>query len=279
MPDVQKHSEAFNLYELPFTDMKYNVNVSHFIHHKIDIQNINAQLRTTPNHYIYIDTLSMNTAGGNINLSGYFNGSDSKNIYLKPILIAKNIDIDKLLFKFENFGQDYLASENLKGQLSTKIEGKIKVYPDFVPDLNNSDIQMDLEVLNGRLKNYNPLLALSDYFGDKNLRNIKFDTLQNHLDVKNGKIIIPKMTIESTLGHLEFSGSQDINKNIDYFIRIPWKTIRKATKYKLLNSKKNSVKIEQEDKIVEVDKNKKTRYLNLKVKGTLEDYKISMGKK
>ncbi len=277
--DTEKHLESFNLYELPFTNMKYNVNISHFINHRVDIQNIKAKFRTTPNHYIFIDTLNMNAAGGKINLSGYFNGSDPKNIYAKPYLEIENIDVDQLLFKFENFGQDHLISENLKGKLSTKISGKIKIYPDFVPKIDQSNLQMDLKVFNGRLKNYDPMLALSEYFGDKNLRNIKFDTLQNHLDVINGKIIIPRMTIESTLGHMEFSGSQDLNNNIDYKVRVPWKTIRKATKYKLLNFKKDSVDINQEDKIEQVDNNTKTRYLNLKIKGTIDDYTISLGKK
>ncbi|MFD0962500.1 AsmA-like C-terminal region-containing protein [Pseudofulvibacter geojedonensis] len=276
--DVKKHEEAFNLYELPFTDMKFNVSITHFIHHRIDLQNIVANLRTTPNHYVYIDTLSMNAAGGKINLSGYFNGSDAKNIYMKPDLVAENVDLDKLLFKFENFGQDHLVSENLEGKLSTRLKGTIRVYPDLVPDLNQSDIQMDVKVLNGKLKNYDPMLALSDYMGDKNLRNIRFDTLQNHLDVQKGKIIIPKMAIESTLGHIEISGTHDTDQQIDYYIRIPWKTVRKAAKHKLFGSKKDSVDVNQEDKIVEVDTSKKIRYLNLKVKGSVEDYKISLGK-
>lgn len=277
--DVKKHEEAFNLYELPFTDMKFEFDISHFIHHRIDLQNIIANLRTTPNHYLYIDTLRLNAAGGKINLSGYFNGSNAKDIYMKPDLLAENVDLDKLLFKFNNFGQDHLVSENLEGQLSTRLKGKIRVYPDLVPDLNQSEIQMDVTVLNGRLKNYDPMLALSDYMGDKNLRNIRFDTLQNHLDVTKGKIMIPKMTIESTLGHIEISGSHDRNQNIDYYLRIPWKTVRKAAKQKLFGSKKDSVRVEQEDKIVEVDSKKKTRYLNVRVKGTLDDYKVSLGKK
>jgi hypothetical protein len=274
----KKHKEAFNLYELPFTDMKFNVNVSHFIHHRIDLQNISANLRTTPNHYMYVDTLSMNAAGGKINLSGYFNGSDPKHIYMKPDLVAENVAIDKLLFKFENFGQDHLVAENLEGQLSTKIKGKIRVYPDLVPNLDQSDIQMDVKVLNGRLKNYDPMLALSDYMGDKNLRNIRFDTLQNHLDIKKGKIMIPKMTIESTLGHIEISGSHDSNQNIDYYLQIPWKIFRKATAQKLFGKNNDSLSTTKEDEIVEVDQNKKTRYLNVKVKGTLDDYKVSLGK-
>jgi len=136
-------------------------------------------------------------------------------------------------------------------------------------------------VLNGRLKNYDPMQALSDYMGDKNLQNIRFDTLQNKLDINKGKIRIPSMTIESTLGHMELSGTHDSEQNIDYYLRIPWKTVKKAAWQKLFGSKKDTISsdTQQEEEIVEVDPNENIKYLNLKIKGRIDDYKISLGKK
>jgi len=235
-------------------------------------------LRTTQNHYIYVDTLTMDAAGGNFKMSGYFNGSNPKQIYMKPNLVAENVDIDKFLFKFENFGQDHLISDNLKGRVSTKIDGKIRIYPDLVPDLDQSEIHMDIEVLNGSLENYEPMNMLSDYMGDKNLKKIRFDTLQNHLDITNGQITIPNMTIASTLGHMELSGTQDINHNIEYFLRIPWKTVKQAARYKLFGNKKNSGEVTEDEEIIELDPNKKVRYLNLKIHGNIDDYKVSLRK-
>lgn len=276
--DVKTHEEAFNIYELPFTDMQFDVNVDHFIRNRIDLKNIKASLRTTKNHYIYVDTLTMNAAGGHLNMSGYFNGSDPGHIYLSPELTLSNIDLDKLLFKFENFGQDHLVSENLHGKISSKINGKIRVYPDLVPDLDQSEVHMEVKVLNGRLVNYKPMSMLSDYMGDKDLKNVRFDTLQNHLDITKGRMTIPDMTIESTLGHMELSGTQDMEHNIEYYVKIPWKTVKRAAVYKLFGNKKNKDSIPTDDKIIEVDPNKKMRYLNLKIHGNIDDYKISLGK-
>ncbi len=277
--DVPAHADAFNLYELPFTDMKFDVDVDYFMYQRIHLQDIKAKLRTTQNHYIYVDTLHMNAAGGNFNMSGYFNGSNPKKIYLKPNIKTTKIDLDKFLFKFENFGQDHLVSDNLKGHVSSNITGKIRIYPDLVPDLDQSEVHMDVKVFNGKLQNYEPMKLLSSYMGDKNLNNIKFDTIQNHIDINNGRITIPNMTIESTLGHMELSGTQDLNNNIEYYLRIPWKTVRKAVWYKLFKNKKNSGTKEEEDEIIEVDPNKKVRYLNLKLHGTVDDFKVSMKKK
>ncbi len=276
--DVSEHEEVFNIYELPFTDMTFDVDIQHFIKDRIDLKKIHARLRTTKNHYLHIDTLRMNMAGGQVAMSGYFNGSDPKHIYMKPNLSVQNCDIDKLLFKFENFGQDAVVSENLHGKLSAHIDGKIRVYPDMVADLDQSEVHMDVEVLNGRLVNYEPMLLLSDYFGDKDLTNLRFDTLQNHIDLTNGLMTIPNMTIETTLGHMEFSGTQNMKDEIEYFIRVPWKMIREGARNKLFGNKKTAKGETGDDEIIEVDPTKKTRYLNLKMFGTIDDYKIRVGK-
>ncbi|SFR51700.1 AsmA-like C-terminal region [Robiginitalea myxolifaciens] len=277
--DVAEHATAFNIYELPFPNMRYKANIGRFRYHRIDLQNIEAALRTTPNHYLYVDTLNMDAAGGNIRLSGYFNGSDPDHIYMQPNLEVSNVDLEKLLFKFENFGQDHLVSENLQGAVTASISGKIRVYPDLVPDLDQSNLEMDVKVYSGTLKNYDPMLALSDYMGDKNLKSIRFDTLQNNLAIDKGKISIPAMTIESSIGHMELSGTHDSDQNIDYYLRIPWKTVRKATWQKLFGGNKDSiVDPEQVDDIVKVDPERNTKFLNLKIQGTVDDYKVSLGK-
>ncbi len=275
--DVKEHAEAFNLYELPFTAMKFNVDIDYFMYHRIILEQIKADLRTTPDHYIYVDTLTMNAAGGRFNMSGYFNGSDPKHIYMMPTIVAENIDLDTFLFKFENFGQDHLVSDNLKGRVSTTIDGKIRIYPDLVPDLDQSEVHMDVKVFQGKLQNDGPMTLLSDYMGDKNLKNVQFDTLINHIDITNGKITIPTMTIESTLGHMELSGNQDMDHHFEYFLRIPWKTVKQAARYKLF-ANKNTNEIEAEEEIVEQDPNEKIRYLNVKLHGTTDDFKVSLGK-
>ncbi len=274
--DAPEHAEAFNIYELPFTDMQFNVDIGHFMYHRLDLKAIKGQLRTTQAHHIYLDTMSLDAAGGHIALNGSFNGSDPKHIFLEPNLKISNADLDKLLFKFENFGQDVILSENLHGKLNASITGKIRVYPDLVVDLDQSEVHLDAQVLNGRLENYDPVLMVSDYFGDKDLTRIKFDTLQNHMDIIKGKITIPNMTIESTLGHMDISGTQDMSNEINYYVRIPMRAVMKATRNKIFGVKENDAKTE--DEIVERDSKKKIRYLNLNITGTIDDYNIKVGK-
>jgi hypothetical protein len=94
------HEKGFNIYELPFTDMTFDINIAHLNYHRYLINNIKGKLRTTENHFLYIDTLSLLAADGKINMKGYFNGSDKDKIYFSPNLKIDKVDLDKLLIKF-----------------------------------------------------------------------------------------------------------------------------------------------------------------------------------
>ena len=272
------HEEAYNLYDLPFTDMTFSLDVDHFIYHRVDLQNIQARLRSTQNHYLYVDTLHLMAAGGDFDMSGYFNGSDPEHIYLKPNLRVRGADVDRLLFKFESHGEDEPLSENLHGNLTADITGNIRIYPDMVPNLDESEIHMDVMVLNGRLVNYEPMLMLTDYMGGKDLTNIRFDTLTNHMDLTNGLLTIPNMTIESTIGHFELAGKQDLDFNLEYYLRVPWNLVTQGTRNKLFGNGNVQPDSTGEDAIIKLDPKRKVHYLNLKIAGNLDDYSVTLGK-
>jgi len=271
----QEHEQGFNIYDLPFSHMSFHFDIKQLNYHRYLIQDFYAKARTTPNHYIYLDTLSLGAASGKIHMNGYFNGSNRNKIYLSPVMHFEGVDLDKLLFKFENFGQDHLVSENLHGKISGKLTGKIHVHRDLVPIIDDSEIHLDFKVTNGRLANYSALHAMSDYFRNKNLDNVLFDTLSNQLDIRNGVLSIPTMNINSSLGFIEISGKQDMNMNMEYYVRVPWKLVADAAKSKLFGSK-NEEEIDNE--IIYRDETKRVRFLNVKISGTPDKFDISLGK-
>ncbi|QCK16613.1 AsmA family protein [Mangrovivirga cuniculi] len=247
-PDDQKmtpedHEAGFNIFEVPFSNMDFSFDIGHLNYHRYLLDDFVLKGRMKENHYIYIDTMSLKAAGGKVDLNGYFNGSDPKAIYFSPKMQVSNVDLDKLLFKFENFGQDHLVSENLHGKLSGTINGKIHMHADMIPIIDDSELHMDLKVVNGSLNHYPAFDALSDYFGDKNLSNVRFDTLQNKLDLNNGYLNIPSMNINSTIGFFEISGKQNMDLEMEYYLRIPLQVVTKAGMQKLFGKKKKHRKI------------------------------------
>ncbi|MEX1003372.1 MAG: AsmA-like C-terminal region-containing protein [Crocinitomicaceae bacterium] len=276
----EEHEDVFNIYELPFTDMTFDLDIDHLNYHRYLFHDFHGRLRTTPDHYIYVDTLRMKAAGGKMMISGYFNGSNKDKIYFSPKMRLEGVDLDKLLFKFENFGQDHLVSENLHGKITTSIWGKVHMHADLVPILDDSEIHMNVSVLNGTLVDYKTLLALEPYFGDKNLHIVRFDTLQNHIDFKNGVINIPNMTINSSLGYMQISGTQTMNDAMDmeYYIKVPLKLVAKTGWKTLFGKEQEETDPEQVDEIEYMDPTKKIAFVNVKVVGNAENYVVTLGK-
>lgn len=277
---TENYDSAFNIYEIPFPDMNIDLDVEKLNYHKHKIFNLKTDIRIQKDHFMFVDTLQLQTAGGIFDISGYFDGSNPDSIYFYPKIKISNINLEQILYRFDNFGQEQILSENLQGRLSGSIKGKVHMHADMVPKIEKSELQMELEIVDGELKNYKPLNALSEYFKDKNLSNIRFDTLSNKLNVVDGMITIPKMTINSTLGYMDISGTQDMeNDHMEYYFKIPMKMLAKSARNKLFGKKEITSDSTQIDVIQYKDATKKTWYLNLKLIGTPDDFKVSVGKK
>jgi hypothetical protein len=273
------HQEAFNIFELPFSEMDFKAEIGKMNYHTFWLEDVVASARTTTNHYIHLDTLGLRAADGKLGIKGYFNGSDPEHIYFHSTMKAEKLDLDKLLIKFENFGQDYLINENLHGKVSGTITSKFLVYPDLTPIIDKSEAKMDLTVYQGSIVNFAPLSAMATYFSDRNLSNVRFDTLSNTFDLKDGVLNIPSMNINSSLGFIELSGKQSLDLKMDYFIRIPLGMVTSVGFKSLFGGKnKNEVDPDQEDAIVYRNEDKRVRFVNVNMKGTPDDYKISLGR-
>ena len=100
----------------------------------------------------------------------------------------------------------------------------------------------------------------------------------NQIDLEQGAVIIPNMNINTSLGYFEVSGKQNTDLSMEYHLRIPWKVVTRAVSQKLFGRKQE----ETSDNIDEIkyrDEAKRTRFLNLKISGTPEDYKVTLGKR
>jgi hypothetical protein len=294
------HEEAFNIFALDFPNMSLDVQIGHFRHHKYLIDNIKGRIRTTPQHYAYVDSLHLDAADGHMVLHGYFNGSNPKDIYLTGNIRIERVNLSKLMYKFDNFGQDYLVSNNVRGFLSGTVQSTAHLYPDFTVDLAKTKAHAELTIRNGRLLRFAPMHAMADFMGDKNLDDIAFGEMTNTLDIKDGYVYIPAMKLASSIGYMYISGKQNFDDKLqmDYEIRLPLSLIKEASwnfmKSKLFGKGKKSNHdsaanapetpadeelLEEEKEIIDGQKGLIRKYVNVRIAGTTDDFKINLGKK
>ncbi len=303
---IRQHEEAFNLFALPFPTLDLKIDIANFRYHKYVINHLKGGLRSTPQHYAYIDSLHLDAADGHLVLHGYLNGSDPKNIYLKSFLRLEKVDLSKLMYKFDNFGQAYLLSENVRGLMDATVTSDVRLYPDFTADLARTQAHAEVRLRNGRLLRFAPMHAMADFMGEKDLDDIRFGELTNTLDIRDGQVVIPAMKLTSSLGYLYLSGKQNFAKDqdMDYEIRLPLSLVKQASwnlmKTKVFGRRKpagpapadnpadstsvaslppDEELVEDEKEIIEGQKGLLRKYINVRVAGSPADFKINLGRK
>lgn len=272
------HAKAFNIFEVPFINFNASVNVGKVKYHRLWLKNVWTNLHMQANQHLYLDTLHVEMAGGKIDAHAHFNGSNPEKIYLTSRINVDNVDLEKMMLKLDYFGQDYVINKNIKGRFTGRIRSYVRVHPDMTPMVDQLKAQLEVNIYNGELINFAPMAAMSSYFKDKNLKQVRFDTLRNTLTFKDGTLNIPAMNVNSSLGFMEIAGSQSLDMKMSYYVRIPLKMVTQVGFGMLFGKKREEIDPDQVDAIEYRDKDKRVRFMNLTITGTPDDYKVKLGK-
>lgn len=206
-------------------------------------------------------------------VKGHFALDDSheKDVLITCKVFTDNVDVYELFYQFENFGQKAISAENIKGRTNTTAEFASIFDKHLKVNKAKIFVLADVEITNGELINYKPVLALSKYIEVEELEHIKFKSLITHIEIKNETVLIPKTDIKSSALDLTISGTHTFDNKIDYHFKLLLDDIlwRKAKK----NKKENS-----EFGYIEDDGLGRTT-LFLHMIGTIDDYKISYDSK
>ncbi|RFM29089.1 AsmA family protein [Deminuibacter soli] len=272
------HDSGFNIFQVPFINFKAAVNIGKIKYRKLWLKNVVSNIRMQENQQLFLDTLALDIAEGRLAAHAQFNGTNPNKIFLKSLINATDINIEKMMLKLDYFGQDYVINKNIKGRLTGQIKSFVLVHPDLTPYIDQSRAQLDINIYNGVLVNFAPMQAMSSYFKDKNLKMVRFDTLRNKLTFKDGALTIPNMNINTSLGFMEISGKQALDMQMEYYLRIPLKMVTQVGFRMLFGKKQEEVDPDQVDAIEYRDKEKKVRFMNIRISGTPDNYKIGLGK-
>lgn len=283
---AQAHAAKFNIFALPFPELDVELEVGRIVSERYKLGDVMGHFKASPDHMVWIDTLHFRAASGRVGIGGYLNGSVKEDLYLKGRIALENVDIDQLFFKFDNFGQDYLVSEQVHGRIDGSIDVKAHLHPDLTPMLDRTEAHMALKISEGRLENFAPMQAMSDFIGDRNLNNIRFGEMENTFDFKDGTLDVPKMKIASTLGYIFLSGQQDMQDHINYEVQVPlslvqsagWNMLRNKVKGGDRNSKAEDL-AESDEEIISEQTGLIRRYMTFNISGTTEEFEVGMGKK
>ncbi|MEN9510971.1 MAG: hypothetical protein RLZZ370_790, partial [Bacteroidota bacterium] len=210
---------AANSYILPDDmDLDVSVRLGKLHYKKFDAQSITG-VATFHRGRLRLSNLNMQTLDGTLQLSGTFN-KDEKGYICKTAFKGTDLNISKLFYALDNFGQQDLTDKHLEGRAN--ISGEAMIPFDRALNVIQKELYTyaDLELKGGVLKNYEPLMSLSSYVKVDELKEIKFSNLKNNIEIADEQIRIPSMSINNSALNIEITGTHRFDNYMDYGFRV-----------------------------------------------------------
>jgi hypothetical protein len=206
-------------------DVRLLIKANEILYGKFAASNLNAGLDLN-NNIIRFDSVSMNLAGGSLGFTGLLKSQEMNNM-LEIHATVKNADIDKILFSFEDFGQDAISAKNIRGKLTATVDllGAMNAEQQIIPSTIDGSFAFSLK--KGELIDYEPVQIISKkVFKDRDFSDIRFAELKDRFELRGSAIKINRMEIESTAITLFVEGIYDTKKGTDMSIQVPLSNLK-----------------------------------------------------
>lgn len=190
--------------------------------------------------------------------------SDRVKYQLDAQLQTADLQIESIFKSFENFGQETITAEELSGRLTSVSSFSAQLSPTLSLDVNSLKLSSSMSIDQGRLKDYEPMLALSRFADVDELKDVRFNKLTNTISIDQGLISIPEMTISSNVLNMELSGSHSFENEIDYLIRLRLSDV-------LFSKRKTQAKNSEFDEFLKVEERDDDHRVPISIVGTVDN--------
>lgn len=164
--------------------------------------------------------LSFDADDGSFKGEFTINMKGSGNYHLMANLEARHTNLHDLFISFGNFGQEELVAENIYGVADMKLRLTSSLTPSLYLPPESVYLSANLNIRDGILKDYQPMMALSDYAAIDELKEVRFSQLSNEITIAESVIYIPEMLIESNVLNLQLNGEHHFDNRIDYSMKL-----------------------------------------------------------
>ncbi|PWT75909.1 MAG: hypothetical protein C5B59_07660 [Bacteroidetes bacterium] len=192
---------------------------------KFQANNVAASVSMN-NNYINLKNGSLDHAGGILSINGEMKNlgsNDSVSLHSK----MTNMDINKVMIAFNNFGQSGITHDNIKGKLTADIvmNGSITEKATLNPSSINGSI--DFNIRNGELIQFEPVQKISQVaFKSRDFSDVHFAELKDKFDISGTQVKVNRMEIHSNVLTMFVEGIYDFKKGTDMSIQVPLSNLK-----------------------------------------------------
>lgn len=222
LEDKSIDASADTTYRLDFSPrirMNLNVQIGMLTFRKFQAWQLKGQVDLR-NKVLNGNAISFKAFEGSVLMSGAMDASRPDSVLMSCDAQLQKLDVKEVFTQLGNFGQEVMKDDNVKGKLTASVQFVSTWSKDLHCNFNRIYARSNVLIEKGELLNFEPMLALSKYLKSADLKNIKFETLQNEIEISNQMIKIPSMEIKSSVMDLIASGTHSFENIVDYKLQL-----------------------------------------------------------
>ncbi|MBE0642099.1 MAG: AsmA-like C-terminal region-containing protein [Bacteroidales bacterium] len=168
---------------------------------------------------LYARNLKMKTMDGELGLQGVLEPS-GKGYQLRCMARLNDMNLTELFRQMDDFGQKDLTHKNISGEMNAGIELAMFLGEDLIPSPASILAIADLSIEQGIIRSYAPLMGLSRFIRVGNLDKVSIEPLKTRITIRDQKVFIPEMAVNSDAMNLVVSGVHGFDQRLDYSIQV-----------------------------------------------------------
>jgi len=176
--------------------------------------------------------LAFNALDGKVTATGLINSRYGSHAQIVCDARLMNVDIPRLFYEFNDFGQTSLQSRHMKGRGDATVQYASTLNNRFETDEGSVTAVADVEIRNGELIKFEPFQEMSRFLDEDELKNVKFSTMRNRIEIARKTVVIPEMEIQTSALNVKGYGSHTFGNEIDYHFSVLTSELRKNKRRK-----------------------------------------------
>ncbi len=199
--------------------MNLRLNIKEYYHRQFHAQNLTGVLSYMPG-FIALQSIVFDAMEGHVSGEGMMVTAEDGTYPVRIQSKINGLNIQQLFTTFNNFGQEYIVDENLKGSASGEVDFSATWDRNLKIVKKTIVAESHVIITRGELIDFEPMLGLSKFIEVEELQHIHFSELENEILIKDEKITIPQMDIQSSALNVTLSGEHDFENNISYKTKV-----------------------------------------------------------
>lgn len=198
--------------------------------HAFEANNLIAKMRVDENAW-ELKQASLIHGKGSLQIHANVQEASSGIYNLKSDINMKNLDAERIIREFDNFGMKAFTSKNIHGTLTLNSNVSLNLTKKGDFDMNSLSGKTTFSIKNGELVDFGPIKNIQFFlFKNRDFTDVKFAEIKDDLAFKKGEITINRMEINSSVLSLFVEGVYG-QKNTDISIQVPVSNLKNRKDY------------------------------------------------